>query len=57
MFLDDQFEEFEKNHDEDKIINILRKTWKKMGEKGRAMALEMAMEGRPAELIKRALEG
>lgn len=56
VFLDDQFEEFEKNHDEDKIIHILRKTWAKMGEKGRQMALEMQMEGRPAELMEKALQ-
>jgi hypothetical protein len=55
VFLDDQFEEFEKNHYEDKIINILRKTWGKMSEKGREMALEMKLEGRPAELMKIAL--
>lgn len=57
VFLDDQFEEFEKNHDEDKIIHILRKTWAKMGEKGRQMALDMQMEGRPAELMEKALQG
>jgi len=57
VFLDDQFEEFEKNHDEEKILGILRKTWGKMSERGREMALAMKMEGRPAELMKKALEG
>ena len=57
VFLDDQFEEFEKSHDEEKIIGILRKTWGKMSEKGRELALSMKMEGRPAELMKKALEG
>jgi len=57
VFLDDQFEEFEKNHDEEKIIKLLRKTWGKMSEKGRDMALAMKMEGRPGELMKKALEG
>lgn len=57
VFLDDQFEEFEKSHDEEKIIGILRKTWGKMSEKGRELALGMQMEGRPAELMKKALEG
>lgn len=56
VFLDDQFEEFEKSHDEGKILNILRKTWAKMGERGREMALEMKMEGRPAELLRMALD-
>lgn len=57
VFLDDQFEEFEKSHDEGKILGILRKTWGKMSEKGREMALDMKMDGRPAELMKKALEG
>lgn len=57
VFLDDQFEDFEKSHDEEKILRILRKTWGKMSEKGRAIALEMKMEGRPAELMRKALEG
>lgn len=57
VFLDDQFEDFEKSHDEEKILRILRKTWGKMSEKGRDMALEMKMEGRPAELMRKALDG
>ena len=57
VFLDDQFGEFEKNHDEDKILGILRKTWGKMSEQGQHMALQLKMEGRPAELMKKALEG
>lgn len=57
VFLDDQFEEFEKNHDEEKIINILRKTWVKMSPKGQEMAKDMKMEGRPAELMRKALQG
>ena len=57
VFLDDQFKEFEKHHDEDKILNILRKTWVKMSEKGQQMALEMKMDGRPKELMLKALNG
>lgn len=56
VFLDDQFEEFEKSHDEEKIIGILRKTWGKMSPKGQEMAMNMKMQGRPAELMKKALE-
>ena len=55
VFLDDQFEEFEKSHDEEKIVNILRKTWVKMSPQGQAMAKEMKMNGRPAELMRKAL--
>ncbi|KAJ9625748.1 hypothetical protein H2203_004510 [Taxawa tesnikishii (nom. ined.)] len=57
VFLDDQFEDFEKEHDEDKIIKILQKTWGKMGEKGQQMALEMHMPQRSQELVEKALKG
>jgi hypothetical protein len=57
VFLDDQFEKFEKEHDEEKILGILRKTWGKMTEKGHELALEMDMKGRPRELVEKALAG
>jgi hypothetical protein len=57
VFLDDQFEEFEKSMDEEKVITVLRKTWGKMSEKGRELALGMGLEGRPKELIEKALAG
>lgn len=55
VFLDDQFEEFEKEHDEDKIVNILRKTWGKMSEHGHELALEISMPNRAKHLVTRAL--
>lgn len=57
VFLDDQLEEFEKDHDEDKIISILRKTWVKMSEQGHELALKIPMSGRPQELVQKALSG
>ncbi|KAI5461078.1 hypothetical protein BGZ63DRAFT_424006 [Mariannaea sp. PMI_226] len=57
VFLDDQFDDFESKSeiDEDKIISILRKTWAKMSEKGRELALEMDLSDRAKELIGKAL--
>ncbi|KAI9776419.1 MAG: hypothetical protein M1835_005524 [Candelina submexicana] len=55
VFLDDQFEAFEKEHDEDKIVGILKKTWGKMSERGHELALEIAMSERASELVKKAL--
>jgi hypothetical protein len=55
VFLDDQFEQFEKEHDEDKIVSILKKTWGKMSEKGHELALQIPMSGRPQELVQKAL--
>jgi hypothetical protein len=57
VFLDDQFEKFEKEHDEAKIISILQKTWGKMTEKGHELALKIPMSGRPQELVQKALAG
>lgn len=57
VFLDDQFDDFEKdpNHDEEKILRILRKTWVKMSEKGREMATQMKHSDRARSLIEKAL--
>ncbi|KEF60929.1 uncharacterized protein A1O9_02493 [Exophiala aquamarina CBS 119918] len=57
VFLDDQFDEFEKGHDEDKIIGILQKTWVKMGKRGQDLALQMDLSDRAKELVGRALSG
>ena len=55
VFLDDQFEEFEKLHDEDKIVNILKKTWEKMSDRGHDLALEVPMSERAKNLVGKAL--
>lgn len=55
VFLEDQFADFEKEHNEEKIINILRKTWAKMSKDGQDLALQIPMTGRPQELVQKAL--
>lgn len=57
VFLDDQFEGFKTEHDDGKIVGILRKTWGKMSPKGRELAGEMVegMSERGRELLERAL--
>lgn len=57
VFLDDQFDTFEKEHDEDKIISILQKTWVKMGKRGQELALGMDLSPRAKEMIGKALKG
>ncbi|GAX82541.1 hypothetical protein CEUSTIGMA_g9968.t1 [Chlamydomonas eustigma] len=42
VFLQYQFTDLRLKEPEDKMVDILQKTWKKMGEKGRAAALELA---------------
>lgn len=58
VFLDDQFDEFEKKpeHDEEKVIRILQKTWGKMSPRGREMALEMKHSERAKLLLEKALK-
>lgn len=57
VFLDDQFDDFEKRDDveERKIINILRKTWGKMSTRGQEIALEMKLSDTAKTLIGKAL--
>ena len=57
VFLDDQFEEFERQHDEDKIIRILQKTWGKMSARGHELALQIPMSERCKKLVGKALAG
>jgi ribosomal protein L22 len=56
VFLDDQFDEFEKEHDEEKIVTILRKTWGKMSEKGHELALQINMSEKAKGLVEKALK-
>ncbi|RAL01043.1 DUF4202 domain-containing protein [Aspergillus ibericus CBS 121593] len=55
VFLDDQLEGFEGAWEEEKVVGILRKTWGKMSERGRELALGMEMGGRARELVGLAL--
>jgi len=57
VFLDDQFEAFEKEHDEEKIISILQKTWGKMSERGHELALQIPLSDSSKALIGKALAG
>lgn len=57
VFLENFYTDFSRKHDDDKVIDILRKTWKKMSPAGHAAALELAKalpEDR-LKLIERAL--
>jgi hypothetical protein len=55
VFLDDQFEEFEKAYDEEKIVGILKKTWAKMSDRGHELALGIPVSDRVKALITKAL--
>ena len=57
VFLDDQFDEFEKKPeiDEAKMVGILKKTWTKMSPQGHALALQLDLSERAKVLIEKAL--
>lgn len=55
VFLENQFEGYIDQWDEDKIIRILRKTWLKMSGRGHEAALALSMSDRARDLIGRAL--
>lgn len=57
VFLEHYFEAFSKEHPEDKIINILQKTWRKMSEKGQEAALKLPISKSAQELVSKAVNG
>ncbi|MGB7160203.1 MAG: DUF4202 domain-containing protein [Tepidisphaeraceae bacterium] len=55
VFLENYFAEFAADHDEEKLIRILRRTWAKMSPRGHAAALGLELPARERGLIERAL--
>ena len=55
VFLDDQFEDFKADHDEEKVVRILQKTWGKMSDKGHEQALKIPMSESARSLVEKAL--
>jgi hypothetical protein len=55
VFLEFQFEDFSKKHEEDALIRILQKTWSKMSESGRSAALTLNYSVEAKEIILKAL--
>lgn len=55
VFLERQFAELAKKSSDEKMINALQKSWKKMSAAGRAFALKLDFGKREKELIERAL--
>lgn len=56
VFLEHYFEDFAEDHEDDKLVDILQKTWRKMSERGHEAALELDMSEGAARLVQRALE-
>lgn len=55
VFLEYYFEDFATKHKDEKLIEILRKTWAKMSEKGHEAALKLNYSTKSLSLIKKAI--
>lgn len=55
VFLEHYFEPFAREQEEASMVNILRRTWSKMSERGQQAALSIRYPPRCARLIQRAL--
>ena len=55
VFLDYYFDEFAEKHEDDKIIDILKKTWVKMSDKGHEAALKIPFSDKSLALVKQAI--
>ncbi|WP_339893681.1 DUF4202 domain-containing protein [uncultured Algibacter sp.] len=55
VFLDYYFEEFAAKHSDEKIIDILKKTWVKMSDKGHETALKLPFSEKSLALVKQAI--
>ena len=55
VFLNFYFDEFAAKHTDEKIIDILQKTWKKMSDAGHEAALKIKFSEKSLELVKQAI--
>ncbi|WP_298778988.1 DUF4202 domain-containing protein [uncultured Polaribacter sp.] len=55
VFLDYYFDEFAAKHTDEKIIDILKKTWVKMSDKGHAAALKIPFSEKSLALVQQAI--
>lgn len=56
VFIQYYLEEFAAKHDEEKLIDIIRKTWNKMSVKGHEAALQLPLSAAMLELVGKALK-
>lgn len=55
VFLEHYFEPFAAKHPEDKTIDILQKTWRKMSDKGHEAALKLPLSENSVRLVSKAI--
>ncbi|MBN2701706.1 MAG: DUF4202 domain-containing protein [Methylothermaceae bacterium] len=57
VFLEYYFAPFAQDYSDEKVIDIVRKTWRKMSENARSAALQLSLGGREGRLVQAALGG
>jgi hypothetical protein len=57
VFLENYFVDFSHQHDEAKLIDIVRKTWKKMSSHGQQAALQLPLSDETKSIVEKALSG
>jgi len=55
VFMENYFADFAREHDEEKVIGIIRKTWGKMSQRGREAAMTLSLPDEAGRLVERAL--
>jgi len=55
VFLETDLVDFQRHHDRAKVVDIIKKTWRKMSPKGRELALTLALPAEAQELLRSAL--
>jgi hypothetical protein len=57
VFLENYFADFSRQHDQAKLIDIVRKTWKKMSSRGQQAALQLPLSNETKSIVEKALGG
>jgi len=55
VFVETQLDEFSRKHGRDKVLDVLRKTWRKMGPAGRAAVPELDLSPELRALLEAAI--
>lgn len=57
VFLESYFADFARKHEDEELVRILSRTWKKMSERGRQAALSLPLTPEARSLVVRAVAG
>lgn len=55
VFLEYYLKDFAAKHEDEKVVDIIKKTWAKMSEKGHKAALQLPLDARSKNLVQQAL--